>query len=177
MSTGPDGWNTRASTGGFGPAGLNQQQGRIADDPSRGSAPGPGWNTRASTGQLSTGQALTWADYALTQERNAPRWPTGGQWGSTENGYNTPFYDTFFRQHEEEAANNNLHALYQRPDFTGIVTYNGATDARGRTTKAGDIYENGERTGNLYQQYNRADATQILADLTLSPDVRRKAYE
>ena len=133
MSTGPAGWNTRASTGGFGPAGLNQQQKRIAENPSRGSAPGPGWNTRASTGQLSSGQALTWADYALTQERSAPRWPTGGQWGSTENGYNSPFYDTFFRQQEEEASRNNLHALYQRQDFTGIVTYDGAQDARGRT--------------------------------------------
>ena len=177
MSTGPAGWNTRASTGGFGPAGLNQQQARTAEDPSRGSAPGPGWSTRASTGQLSSGQALTWADYALTQERSAPRWPTGGQWGSTENGYNSPFYDTFFRQQEEEASRNNLHALYQRQDFTGIVTYDGAQDARGRTAKVGDIYENGALTGNLYQQYNRADATQILADLTLSPEVRRRAYE
>ena len=123
------------------------------------------------------GRALTWADYSQTQARNAPRWQTGGQWGSTDNGYDSPFYSTFFRQQEEEANRNNLHNLYQRRDFTGIVTYNGSRDAQGRETKAGDIYENGQRTGNLYQQYNRADATQILADLTLSPEARRQAYQ
>ena len=162
QSTGPN-WGATPA----GPRGLQQQYQRAAEQPQ--TVEGPYWGK-------SRPMADPWAAQ-ITSTRNSPRWTSGGQWGSTENGYSTPFYQTFFQQQEEEAGRNNLQNLYARDDFTGIVTYNGVQDHSGRDVVAGDIYEDGRRVGNLYEQYSRADATQIMADLTLHPDVRADAYQ
>ena len=42
----------------------------------------------------------------------APKWETGGQAGSTDNGYDTPFYATFFAQQQEAADEGKLADLY-----------------------------------------------------------------
>ena len=114
---------------------------------------------------------------ATTSAQGAPRWETGGQSGSTQNGYDTPFYATMFRQQQEAADAGELGDLYRRKDFTGIVTYDGQKDAANQDARFGDVYESGRKVGNLYDQYDKPTADNIMADLTLDPQTRSKAYE
>ena len=112
----------------------------------------------------------------IAQAPRRPLWDTGGRTGSIQNGWDTPFYQTFFKQQEEEAARNNLGNLYRREDFTGVVTYDGAKDAQGRTAKFGDMYDGGKLLGNVRELYSRPEADEILATLTLDPVTRREMY-
>lgn len=99
-------------------------------------------------------------------------WGTGGNIEDIENGWNTPFYDTMFKQRDEAAQAGTLNTLYERPDFTGIVT----TDTKG-DKKFGDIFQNGQRQGNIYedQGYDKVSADWIMGRLLLDKTVFAKA--
>ncbi len=152
------GFAARAGASQAAPTGLQQQR------------PGGGGPTRDDGGFSAKAGATV-------NEPNAPRWETGGQSGDTANGYDTPFYATMFRQQQEAADEGSLGDLYKRRDFTGIVTYDGQTDALNQQAKFGDVYESGRKVGNLYDQYDKPTADNIMADLTLDPKTRAEAYK
>ena len=98
-----------------------------------------------------------------------PKWQTGGQSGSQANAWNTPFYQKMFAQIEEVRAGKQPD-LYGRSDYTGIVTQ----DVKDK--KFGDIFENGTRTGNIYDQYGQAAADQMMVQLTMAPEDQRRTF-
>ena len=105
------------------PAGLQQQQ-------AAGSAP-------AAPPADSQGG---WRDILDSQNRSQgrPAWNTGGQLGSTENGWNTPFYQKMFEQQARHEKAGTLNAWYKGSDFTGVATWGGQKDHSGRAIEVGD---------------------------------------
>ena len=102
--------------------------------------------------------------------KRAQRWYGGANSESTRNGYDTKFYREFRDQQNAAVDKGTLATFFDQKDATGIVTYD-----QGRH-KFGDVYENGERVGNLYDTYDESTADLILADLTLSSDVKLHAF-
>lgn len=162
-----DGFAAGAGARIAGPAGLNQQvQAREQADAT--GQPVQGAFAAAAADRMAAGP--------VTETPGAPRWSTGGQSGDTANAFDNEFYDTFFAQQKEQADAGQLGQLYQRKDFTGVVTYDGSEDAAGNAAAFGDVYENGRKVGNLYETYDRPAADSLMADLTLDPETRRQAY-
>lgn len=116
----------------------------------------------------------SWLADKLASGAGAPRWESGGQTGSVENGWNTPFYQQMFEQQKEQQEKGNLHQLYGRQDYTGIATWDQKVGER--DVKYGDVYENGRKVGNLYEQYDRPTADKMLAQLTLDADTQKRVY-
>jgi hypothetical protein len=96
-------------------------------------------------------------------------WQTGGQLGTTTNAFNDDFFTRMYDQYEREqskiAANSNyVSDLFLQKDFTGIVGWdqtfssdgyfkgNEALKAGDRVFRTGDIYDNGEFLGNVYDK-------------------------
>ena len=107
----------------------------------------------------------------------APRWQTGGQAGSTDNGWQTDFYERMFKQRDDYVAKNNMTGWYGANDFTGIATWDQA--APNRNVKFGDIYDKGNRVGNILDGksgYSQEEAYTILGDLMLDKKTRQKTY-
>ena len=115
-----------------------------------------------------------WLANKIAAAGAAPRWESGGQLGSTENGWNTPFYQQMFEQQTQEQERGNLHNLYARQDYTGIATWDQTVG--GRDVKYGDVWENGRKVGNVYEQYDVVTADKMLAQLTLDADTQRRVY-
>lgn len=116
----------------------------------------------------------SWLADQLASGAGAPRWETGGQTGTVENGWNTPFYQQMFEQQREQQEKGDLHNLYGRQDYTGIATWDQTVGSR--DVKFGDVYENGRKVGNLYEQYDRPTADKMLAQLTLDADTQKRVY-
>lgn len=139
-------WAAEAAKGtpyDFAPEGLRQQE------------------TRTDWGQLAGGNSRSQSPWFN------PGWQTGGRSGSVTNAFNDDFYAKMYDQYNEERDKaqknpNYVSDLFLRNDFTGIVGWDQdfknndpyfKGDSRigeGRSFRVGDIYNNGERVGNVY---------------------------
>ena len=146
------------------PAGLQQQQGP-GQSSAQGAPDSPAWQQTLDKQNQST---------------RRPAWESGGQRGSTENGWNTPFYEKMFQQQKQYSDSNTMNAWYKDRAFTGVATWNGQSDHSGRRIQFGDIYEDGQFRGNLLDEksgYSKDDAYSMLAQLTLDADEQARAYK
>lgn len=146
------------------PSGLQQQQQNVTPGPVAKDPTGT-WRDNLPSNQSATGQ---------------PRWQTGGQYGSLDSGWDTPFYRKMFEQQEKHYANNTLSAWYSDSDYTGIATWNGSKDHTGRAIKAGDVYQDGKFQGSILDRssgYSEDQAYAILGQLTLDAREQREAYK
>ena len=110
-----------------------------------------------------------------------PSWVTGGQRDSQESGWNTPFYEEMRKQYNEvrDSSPRDYYRWSERPDFTGYVTNDSSKDASGRQASFGDMYEKGVFKGNILDPnsgFEKNEALNILAAVTLDPATQRKAY-
>lgn len=118
--------------------------------------------------------------FALEAAPRLPKWQSGGQVGSTENGWNTPFYQKMFDQRNARLDAGTIGDWYSSEDFTGVATWEGQKAADGRDIRLGDVYEDGTYRGNLLDPksgYDEATGYQMLAQLSLSADEQKHAYE
>ena len=107
----------------------------------------------------------------------APRWQTGGQSGSQKNGWQTDFYDRMFKQRDDFVNRNDMTNWYGDKQFTGIATWDQKT--ANRDVKFGDIYDKGQRVGNILDGksgYSQDEAYTILGDLMLDKKTRQQTY-
>lgn len=95
-----------------------------------------------------------------------PAWQTGGQTGTTRNAFNDDFFTRMYDQYNEEQKKTQddpqyVSNLFGRKDFTGIVGWDqesvidptrAKTQDNTRSFRVGDIYDNGRRLGNVYDQ-------------------------
>ncbi|QJD52938.1 hypothetical protein SEA_PHEDRO_31 [Microbacterium phage Phedro] len=109
---------------------------------------------RQSRIQDETGGAQPWL---------RPAWQTGGQIGSTANAFNDDFFVRMYDQYEQERQKvekdpDYVSNLFARKDFTGIVGWDQQikkdnpfiTVDEDRQFNVGDIYDNGQFLGNVY---------------------------
>ena len=123
-----------------------------------------------------TGGDGSFADLAAINAQ--PAWETGGQKGSTQNGWNTDFYDRMFKQRDQYSEKGNLAEWYGAEDFTGVATWDQQT--KDRNVKFGDIYDKGVKVGNLLDGksgYNEQEGYTMLAQLTMDAKEQQKAFE
>lgn len=146
---------------GTAPSGLTQQREAFGDSPRPEPQVGVPW-TQQGTVASAPGQ---------------PRWTMGGQTGTTRSGWDTDFYERMFNQQREAAESGTLGEVFSRPDFTGVVTYDGQRDSSGRMTRFGDVYEDGRLTGNTYEMYAKPEADFMMAEITLDDRTRQRAYQ
>lgn len=92
-----------------------------------------------------------------------PAWETGGQVGTTANAFNEDFYRRMYDQYDEEKEKADkdpdyVSNLFLRDDFTGIVGWDQEFKPgnstfqvdRDRTFRVGDVYDEGDYLGNVY---------------------------
>lgn len=98
---------------------------------------------------------------------------TGQNLEGTENAFDTNFWNARNIQEQEQKT---LQGRWDRPDATGIVTY----DSEREGNRFGDVYQNGRKVGNMYEGYagmTTRDADEIMARLILPRETWAKAYE
>jgi hypothetical protein len=122
-----------------------------------------------------------WASVDFTGA--AQSWFGGRNTQGTENGWDSPFYRTMMAQQDEwlqKAKDADSPSLYyQRFDTsvnkeaTGIVTW----DDEAKGLRAGDVFENGAKTGNLFDLYGERDAATMLAPLLFDGTEQARLFE
>ncbi|UVG34233.1 hypothetical protein SEA_HANNABELLA_27 [Microbacterium phage Hannabella] len=167
-------WRDRAAQSGAAvaaPAGYNQNLAKNgpANQPAEQAPVDQGWRAQAAERGAAVPAGATKGNVA---------WGTGGNIEDIENSWNTPFYQKYFEQIDESTKRGDLFNLYDRDDFTGVVT----RDQKSQNTKHddykfGDIYQNGVKQGNLYDgtTYDQHGADWIMGRLTLDSKVFAEA--
>lgn len=128
------------------------------------------------------GQPLDpWASVDLTN--SAQSWFGGRNVEGPENGWDTPFYREAIKQQDEwlrRAGEDGKASTYFQmfdpavnKNATGIVTWN--DPAKG--LKAGDVFEDGVKTGNLVETYGERDAATMMAPLLFGAEEQARLFE
>lgn len=166
------GWRDAAGVGGTpvaAPAGLQQQT-------STWDAGSPPPSLKDDQGK----QAWQETKYAQDKQRNQVPWATGGNKASTENGFNSEFYQKMFDQQKQENEAGTLNQWSSRSDYTGIASHDGGTDANGRRVAFGDVYQDGKLQGNLLDKdsgYDEKTAYSLLMQvLPIDTETERRTY-
>jgi hypothetical protein len=119
--------------------------------------------------QQAAGTDQVGSGFSALAGARAPKWQSGGNTAGTANGWDTPFWQTYRDQRAEAEKAGDLHGLYGRKDFTGVVTYDQTIGDR--HYKLGDVYENGQKTHNLLDGsagHSEQEGYGILEQLLLS---------
>ncbi|HQZ85787.1 MAG TPA: hypothetical protein PLB21_09215, partial [Actinomycetota bacterium] len=136
----------------------------------------------ANQAAQANGQQLDpWAAVDFTGA--AQSWFGGRNTQGTENGWDTPFYRETIKQQDEwlqKAKDANSPSLYYsrfdtsvNREATGIVTW----DDQAKGLRAGDVFENGQKTGNLFDLYGERDAATMLAPLLFDGTEQARLFE
>ena len=104
---------------------------------------------------------------------NSGAWSTGRNLDSTANGWDTDFYNTFSTQWGKALEDGTAASYFDRKDATGVVLW----DHDGR--KFGDVYENGQLKGNVYEMHagDRFAADQMIAKVQLDAKTQSKVAQ
>jgi hypothetical protein len=128
------------------------------------------------------GQQLDpWAAVDFTSASQS--WFGGRNTEGTQNGWDSAFYQKMIAQQDEwlkKAKDADSPSLYyQRFDTsvnkeaTGVVTW----DDEARGLRAGDVFEDGAKTGNLFDLYGERDAATMMAPLLFDGTEQARLFE
>ena len=92
--------------------------------------------------------------------------------GGTTNGWNTQFQETFQNQYDEAIKRGDVFGMFARPEATGVVTWDNA-EGRNERYKFGDIIVQGERVGNVYDDFDRHTANVMMGEYTVQTGARK----
>lgn len=79
-------------------------------------------------------------------------WYTGANAAGENNGWATEFQQKFQDGYDRAAADGTLATYFEQPDATGVVTYDQQSSDGRHTFHFGDVYVDGKRVANLYDQ-------------------------
>ena len=144
-------------------AGLQDQFSSRGKEASYGTSSGPAGGTNGASLQQ---------QFEERGESTArlPKWQTGGQYDSQANAWNTQFYEVMNRQIDEMRSGKQPN-LYERTDYTGVVTQNIGNK------KAGEIWNNGTRESTVWDQFGEAQGNQIMAQMLWDRQTQAKNFE
>lgn len=104
-----------------------------------------------------------------------PKWLSGGNIASTQNGWNTDFvkrfWDSYWGSEEKPVDDQTRHNYWDTPTATGVVL------ADQGQHKFGDIYDNGKKQGNVYDAYDEVTADLMMSQLVLSAQEQAAAKD
>lgn len=115
------------------------------------------------------------AENGLTQ--NNMSWFTGANYEGVENGWDNDFTNDFMAQWDKAVGNGTAADYFGQANATGVAFWDHTT-SKGQEVKFGDIYQNGKRVGNLYDQFKAEPgvADQMMAQFILTPEQQREAF-
>ena len=102
-------------------------------------------------------------------EFDKPLWITGASqnpFGSWANDY----IGRMFKQQDALAAKNMLGKQFSQDDATGVVTWDHVND-KNQELRWGDVFDNGEFKGNIYDELDENEANLLMSQLTLEKTV------
>ena len=101
---------------------------------------------------------------------DARNFVTGQNRQSTQSGWNTPFMQRFVEQYRQAEANGTA-GSYFHEKRDGIAFED---DQSGKNAyKAGDVFSNGDKVGNIYDEYGKITADQMMSQVMLSGEEQR----
>jgi hypothetical protein len=101
---------------------------------------------------------------------NKPLWLTGGDNQGPASSWDSAFIKRLVDQQNELKTAEEIRNQFDRADATGVVSRDHVT-AAGRDLKFGDVFDNGEYLGNLYDDKKmQATADLMMGQLTVTPE-------
>lgn len=106
----------------------------------------------------------------------AQEWYGGRNTQGTESGYQTDFFKRSAEGYRKALDEGRARDYWSSADATGIITFDHTDNRSGRSFRAGDVYDRGERVGNLYGSFSKDEADLMMADLTLDATTKARAF-
>jgi len=108
-------------------------------------------------------------------------WYTGQNLGAvpgvtesgTQNGWDTQFQQTFQDQYNRALEKGDVFNMFAQDDAVGVVTWDNAAGRRGKKFEFGDIVVEGEKVGNVYEDFDRHTANVMMGDYVLETGARK----
>jgi hypothetical protein len=94
---------------------------------------------------------------------DAQSWYTGANTEGTNNGWDSAWAAEFVDQQNAAAANGTLSSFFSQPNATGVVTWDHESE-NGQKFTFGDIYQGGQKVGNVFKQFDKDTANLMMAD-------------
>lgn len=102
---------------------------------------------------------------------NAQSWFTGANREGEANGWATPFWNKAVDSYNAAAEAGQLGAQFENKEYaTGVVTYGHQSADKTKTFRFGDVYEDGEWKGNLYDQFDEKTADLMMSQMMFEGD-------
>lgn len=139
------------------PAGLQQAAGRNAEQAS---------SFRGS-------ELRQWSPETYTQ--SAQTWFTGANSQGTNSGWDNQFVEDFYSRWGAAEEAGTARTYFQQEDATGVVTWD-HTDDEGNQYQFGDVFRDGTKVGNLYEDYDRDTANLMLAPWLLDATTQSETF-
>ena len=152
---------------------LNQHQDQITSP----AAPA-GLQQEAASRQADSVEGLLAGHEAEGYVPSSQQWYTGANTEGTDNGWDSTFGQQFVEGANKALEEGTLDSYFESKEKgkgTGIVLYNFTSD-QGTEMKLGDIYQDGKKTGNVYDQFDEDTANLMLADWMLDGDEKADAF-
>jgi hypothetical protein len=128
----------------------------------------------AASGSMTAEELAQQAGYTDTSQS----WYTGANSEGTENGWDTEFSQAFVEGANTALEEGTLDSYFESKEAgkgTGIVLFD-HTSTNGTEMKFGDIYQDGVKTGNVYQQFDEDTANLMLADWMFDGSEKAELY-
>jgi hypothetical protein len=121
----------------------------------------------------------------------AKSWYTGANAEGIENGWDTQFYKNAFTQYDQyqqQAKDAGKGSVFYNwldpnvnPEATGVATWGAAADdeeaKKSGAMRFGDVFNNGRKVANLYDDYDKATADVMVGEFLFSNDEKRNAWK
>lgn len=110
--------------------------------------------------------------------QNAQSWYGGRNLDGTNNGWATEFWAKTMDQNKMLSEQGGLAKQFSRTDATGVVTWDheDETDQGLKRFRFGDIYEDGEFKGNIYDQLEQPAADLMMADVLFDGETKAEIF-
>lgn len=106
----------------------------------------------------------------------AQRWYSGANPDGVNNGWDTGFYQRFLDGQNKAAKEGTLNTYFEKPDATGVVTWDHASSDGRHSYEFGDIFDNGQKVGNVFTDFDQKTASLMMTDFVLDAKTKAKAF-
>lgn len=106
----------------------------------------------------------------------AQTWYTGANKADERNGWSDDFWAKAMEQTTRLTEEGRLLEQFDDPKATGVVMWDHQSADKRHDYHFGDVFENGQRVANLYDQFDKNTANLMMADFALSRDAKTHIF-